>query len=342
MTPRTTTIAVAGVLVLLLSAVAALLPVPYVAMVPGTTTDALGSVKGREIVSIEGRDTFPTRGELRLTTIYVEGTTSRLDVVRALVGWLDRDIAVLREDYVYPEGESREESLRRDAEAMEESQEQAKAAALRHLDIPVRSRVVVRSILEGSPALGRLKAGDVIRAVDGRRVPTPEAVRAAITAHDPGDRVTFEVEREGTTHTVDVGTREQEGRTVVGFMPGESFDFPFEIEIALEKTRGPSAGLMFALAILDKLTPGAVTGGLSVAGTGTIAADGEVGPIGGIQQKLAAAEDAGAEVFLVPARNCADASAAAPRGLRLVKVEQLVGAVAALAAVAEGRAAPTC
>ncbi len=342
MTPRTTTIAVAGVLAVLLTAIGALVPVPYVAQVPGPTTDVLGTHEGRDIVRIRGHRTYPTRGELRLTTVWLEGSSGRLDVVRALLGWLDPDVAVMPIEYVIPEGQSREELLRQDAEAMEQSQENAKAAALRHLDIPIKTKVVVRSIVEGSPALGKLKAGDVVVAVDGRDVTTPERVRDAITAHEPGETVRITVVRDGSERTVTVRTRDEGGRAVVGFFPAESFEFPFAVEIELEETRGPSAGLMFALAIVDKLTPGALAGGRRVSGTGTITPTGEVGPIGGIQQKLVAAADARAEFFLVPAANCADAIAARPAGLRLVKVEHLRGAVAALERIADGGTPPAC
>ena len=345
MTPRTITTAVAGVLVVLLAAVGALLPVPYVAVEPGPTANALGEVKGRDVISISGRQTYPTKGNLEVTTIYVTGGPTRSpDLVTALLGWLDPDVAVVPQEYYYPPDQTGDEIRQENAEEMELSQEYAKAAALRQLGIPVESTVVVQSIAKTSPALGKLKAGDRILEVDGKPARTPEQVRELIVDREPGDDVTLTVRRAERTQTIRVTTtKAEDGRPVVGFIPAESFDYPFEIDIRLEDIGGPSAGLMFALAIVDKLTPGALTGGKYIAGTGTIEPDGTVGPIGGIQQKIAAAREAGADAFLVPAGNCPAAALVEDPGVRLVKVDTLEAAVSAIEAIREGGPAPdTC
>lgn len=91
------------------------------------------------------------------------------------------------------------------------------------------------------------------------------------------------------------------------------------IEYNLEDIGGPSAGLMFTLAVVDKLSPGELTGGKFIAGTGTISESGEVGPIGGITHKIRAAKDAGAEVFLTPAANCGKLRPRRPRILRCLR-----------------------
>jgi PDZ domain-containing protein len=128
----------------------------------------------------------------------------------------------------------------------------------------------------------------------------------------------------------------------VGVQVGESFVFPFQVHISIGDIGGPSAGMMFALGIIDKITPADLTGGRFIAGTGEIEASGQVDPIGGIQQKMAGARAAGATVFLTPAANCADTAGAVPPGLRLIKVSTLNGAVTALSALRQGKPVPSC
>nr|WP_231126806.1 PDZ domain-containing protein [Motilibacter aurantiacus] len=191
--------------------------------------------------------------------------------------------------------------------------------------------VVVQAVVKDAPAEGVVRAGDVIVAVDGKAVADPQAVRDAISAHQPGDRVSVTVERGDkqlrlTMTTADGGN----GRAVIGVTPSARVRPPLKVEIKLEDVGGPSAGMMFALGLIDKLTPGELTGGAFVAGTGTISEEGAVGPIGGIKQKLVGAKRAGASVFLAPADNCEETRGAVPDGLRVVKVGTLTEAVSAL------------
>jgi PDZ domain-containing protein len=133
------------------------------------------------------------------------------------------------------------------------------------------------------------------------------------------------------------------GQAVVGVGVAETYTgFPFRVKVNVGDIGGPSAGLMFALAIIDKLTPQNLAGGRFIAGTGEISVSGTVSPIGGIQQKMAGARAAGATVFLTPAGNCPDTAGAVPAGLRLMKVSTLAGAVAGLKALAAGRPVPSC
>jgi Lon-like protease len=340
--PRRMMIAASAVLGVALAVVAALLPVPYVLLTPGPTTNTLGEVDGEELIVIEGRRTYPTGGRLDLTTVKVRGGPDRtLDLASALRGWVDPTMAVVPVEQVYPRGESQDEIRQRNVEEMNLSQVNAAAAALQALDIPVTEVVVVQAILEGSPARGVLQAADVVTAVDGRPVTTPEQVRDAVRAREPGAQVTITVERDGRTRTETLTTREspeQPGQAVVGFVPDVSFEFPFDVTFSLEDVGGPSAGMMFALGIIDKLTPGQATGGAYVAGTGTITPDGTVGGIGGIQQKLVAARERDVDLFLAPEANCRQVAAATPEGLRVAKVATLDEAVAALEALRAGRA----
>jgi len=345
---RTATIVAAAVALVLLVSVAALLPVPYAALSPGPTFNTLGSVNGTPLITIEGRRTYDASGHLNLTTVSESGGPSgRLDLGTALLGWLDDDVAVVPRELVYPEDQTPDEIRQRNAEDMELSQEHATAAALRELGIPAETSVVVRSVQEGAPAQGKLRAADTILRVDGQDVTSAEQVGELVRRHEPGEQVTFTVRRDGTERTVTVGTvpsPEHATRAIVGIVPDETVDPPFTIDIRLDDVGGPSAGLMFALGIVELLTPRELTGGAFVAGTGTIDNEGNVGPIGGIQQKLIAAREAGATVFLAPAANCADAARATPEGLRVVRVATLDDAVDALDALRSGDAedVPSC
>lgn len=346
MSPRVVTLAAAGILVVVLAAVAALLPVPYVALSPGPTSDTLGVVGETQLIRIEGRTTYRTDGHLDLTTVSVlGGPRQRMDIVTALSGWLNDEVAIVPEEQVYPDDETAEEVEQQSAAEMIESQENATTAALRELGIPVTTRVVVDELSDDSPARGKLRPKDVVLAVDGQPAMGGSRLRELITAHEPGESVRITVQRDGKRVETSVTTvAADDGRAIVGILTRDDADYPFKVEISLRDVGGPSAGLMFALGIVDKLTPGALTGGRHIAGTGTIDDEGKVDAIGGIPQKMIGAKEAGAEAFLVPEGNCAEAVETAPEGLRLLKVTTLKDSVAALDALREDRSGdlPAC
>lgn len=347
MSRRVLVLAVAGFLTVVLAAVAALLPVPYVALQPGPTSNTLGSVGSTPLISIEGRRTYPDKGHLDLVTVSVlGGPRQRLDLVTALRGWLDKQIAVVPEATVYPKGESAKQAEQESAAEMTQSQQDATTAALRELGIPVTSTVVVAGLSPRSPSKGLLKPGDRIVSVDGTTVDGGAALRTAITAHKPGQRVQLVVRRGGQElrPTVTTAAAPGDNRAIIGITTRDQVTYPFTVNISLKDVGGPSAGLMFALGVVDKLTPGSLTGGRYIAGTGTIDAQGHVGEIGGITQKMLGARGNGATVFLSPAQNCAQAKSTRPDGLRLVKVTTLESAVNALDDLRAGRTAdlPTC
>lgn len=340
MSRRVLVLVVAGVLTVLLAATAALLPVPYVALKPGPTTNTLGSVGGTELIRIEGRRTYPDRGQLDLVTVSVfGGPRQRLDLFTALAGWLDDEVAVLPETAVYPEGETARQAQRQAKAEMTQSQQSATTAALRELGVPVRSQVRVTGLMSSSPSAGRLRKGDVVVSANGRPVDGGSALRAAITAVGVGERVSLVVRRDGRVVRTTVATvaAPDDGRPIIGVTTRDDVTYPFTVEISLRDVGGPSAGLMFALGIVDKLTPGSLTGGKVIAGTGTVDDRGRVGSIGGITQKMFGARRDGATVFLVPPDNCAAAEATRPPGLRLVKAASLHAAVAALEDLSAGR-----
>ncbi len=335
---------------MVLVAVGALLPMPYVSLSPGPVFDTLGEQDGQPLIVIEGTTTYPTDGRLDLTTVSESGgPRSRLGLLEAVKDWVDPDAVVVPERTLYTGQETAEEVEQRNAEDMELSQENAVTAAMNQLGIAMTTEVVVRSIAQEAPALGKLQAGDVILAVDGAPATSAIQSRDLVRARAPGEDVEIRVRRDtadGAEERDEVVTTEPSPAdpaiAYIGIVPGEVQVPPFEVELSLDRVGGPSAGLMFSLGIVDKLTPEQENGGRHVAGTGTIDADGTVGPIGGIQQKLRGARDAGATVFLVPTENCADAAGAGVDGLRLVRVTTLSDALAGLGAVVSGGEAPTC
>ncbi len=339
MTRRSATLAVAGFLIVALVAVASLLPVPYVVYSPGPVEDTLGDWDGHPVVQVEGAEIYPTDGVLELTTVGVTPADVELDLVTAMRAWIDPDRAVLPRELIYPEGTTAEQSQQENAQLLARSQESAKVAALRELGYDVPEKVVVDAVLEDAPADGVLQPGDVIVSVDGTTVTKPQDVVDAVTAHEPGDTVEFVLLRDGEDVTESIGTiaAEDDGRALVGFTPAPGYDFPVDITIGIdERIGGPSAGMIFAVAIYDTLTPGELLDGAHVAGTGEISADGDVGPIGGIQQKISAASDEGAELFLAPVDNCAEAVGIDSGDMAVVPVETLDDAISTIESFAAG------
>ncbi|MER6949825.1 PDZ domain-containing protein [Nonomuraea sp. NPDC000554] len=345
MSRRALTLLVAGFLVLALGVVGAFLPVPYVVLSPGPTENTIGEVEKKPVITINGRQTYPTSGELNLVTVaYQGGPTSRIDLLTALRGWLDPTVAVVPEETIFPPARSAKEVEEENTVEMTNSQDYATAAALTELKIPFSTVVGVMSTEKGKPADGKLQKGDEINAVDGKPVTDVDVVSEAVKAHKPGDPVAFTITRGTQKQDVTVNTVAGTGnKTIVGVVMQAKYKFPFKVDINVGDVGGPSAGLMFSLGILDKLTPGPLTGGKDIAGTGTITPSGEVGAIGGIAQKMVGARKAGATIFLTPAENCAEALKAVPEGLRLVKAESLHSAVQALDALRTGKGAvPSC
>lgn len=347
MSRRIATLAVCSALVMALSAAGALLPVPYVALEPGPTTDTLGSTDGKPVIAVEGRRTYPTEGELNFVTIAYHGSPQdQIDLLTALRGWIDPQVAVVPQSAIFPEDQSVQEFVERTSQAMTESQQNATTAALRELDIPVSTSAVVRQVEKGYPARGVLRADDAIVAVDGTKTSNAQEVSQLVSRHRPGEEVTITVRRDGETEELRVATtaaEERPDRAVVGVQLETRHTYPFTVRYRVGDVGGPSAGLMFSLGLIDKLTEGNLTGGESVAGTGTISANGKVGPIGGVAQKLVGAREAGATTFLVPADDCPAAARTAPDGLRLVRVDTLGDAVEALNALRAGDGSvPSC
>lgn len=338
MNRRTWTVVAAGLLALLLGVLGVTLQVPLVALGPGPTYDTLGDVEGKPVVAVDGLQVFPTSGHLNMTTVSV---TDRITLFNALGFWAAGDRRLVPRDQIFSPDKSEEEVEQENADAFAASEANAEIAALTQLAVP--TRVVVGELVPQSPAAGKLEAGDELVAVAGRPVDTPISVQEALQQTTPGQSVPVTFRRGSDQRDVDVvlGSSPDRPQGLLGVRPGIE-PRTGDIRISLGQVGGPSAGLMFALAVVDKLTPGELTGGRFVAGTGTITQDGRVGAIGGIPFKMLAARDAGATTFLVPADNCAEAAANAPDGLQLVRVATLNDATSALDALRADRQPTSC
>lgn len=340
--PRSRGLWISGGVALVLGVTALFLPSPYVVESPGPTFNTIGTVDTGEnpeepLIQIEGRTSYPTTGNLDLTTVYVSGGPgSNMGFLNALAAWLDPQEAVVPEEFVYPRGTTGTDVDEENAAAMTSSQEAAVAAALRELEIPFTEELSVAELVEDSPAAGILQPGDVLVRVDGTDIDGIDSLRTKLQ-ESLGAPVKVTFRRGGTEQTAEViPVPSETGTYQLGIFLATTFDFPFEVNIALNNVGGPSAGMMFALGIIDRLTPEELTGGKHFAGTGTIDSAGNVGEIGGIEQKMVGASEAGAEYFLAPAGNCQEVVGHIPDGLDVVRVATLDEARAAVTALAAG------
>lgn len=333
--------------------VVALVPSPYVVEQPGPVFDTLGKVEvaGKQVplIEIPGQTTYPTTGTLDMLTVSISGNRDQpLTWFEVASAWFDPSKAVVPVDNIYPVGVTLKESNEQSKNDMQNSQQEAIAAALSDLDYTFTTTLEVSQIQDAAPADGTLKENDTIVSVNGTTFTDVTGLQTAIAANGVDKAATVDVLRDGAavslqiTPVLSTGT---DPRPVLGIGVKGNFEFPFAVTIQLENVGGPSAGQMFALGIIDKLTPGDLTGGKNIAGTGTITGDGTIGPIGGIRQKLYGAVRAGAKYFLAPADNCNEVVGHIPAGLTVFSVAKLSDSLAALKAISAGTstaALPTC
>jgi len=330
------------------------LPTSYVIQQPGPVYNTLGTALNSDgdevtLIYVDGAQTNPTDGSLDLLTVQVQGnrehTPSWFELAMA---WFDPSKAVLPIDAVFPAGQTTEQRNEESAAMMVDSQQEATAAALSELGYDVGAKLSVHSVIDGSAADGVLEEGDLILSADGEEVTDATSLRTVIN-DGGGAPVELVIERDGAQQTVSITPKAStaDGQTtwLIGVTLITDYDFPIDVTIQLNNVGGPSAGMMFALGIIDTLTPGELNGGEQVAGTGTITADGTVGPIGGIRQKMWGAVDAGAEWFLAPDANCDEVVGHVPGDLRVFSVKTLDDSLKVLQTVSDGGdldALPTC
>ena len=346
MNQRLIAVCLAAPLVLILGGIAAVVPLPYASYSPGPTFNILGKDSDNaEVVQVDGHQAYYDKGQLRFTTVIASSYGEKLSLGAALSRWIDPHKAVVPYDVVHPTNQTAADEKAEGAVQMTTSQDVAKAIALKELGYDIPTAIQVALVDDNGPAKGKLLVRDVFKEVDGQPVSSADQIVKAVTkdAAD-GSTVEFKILRDKRELTVRIKPTEIDGKPRVGISLGQGYQFPFDITLRVDPTvGGPSAGLMFSLAIYDTLTPGSLTGGATVAGTGELETDGSVGPIGGIQQKIAGAEDAGADLFFVPKGNCADVKGLDP-DLRLVKATTMHEARVALEKWAGDHDAklPTC
>ena len=319
----------AAMIVVLLLLAGAGVTLPYFALAPGSARQV------NDLIRVPQTKAFPPQGKVFLATVSLRQVTP----LGALRGWLDRDIDVVPEERILGSTPRRRFS-HENVQLMDDSKEIAVVVALRRLGFAVPEQgkgALVVDVERKSPADGRLSQGEVITGVDGVPTPLAERVVEALRRHRPGEAVRLDVQGVGgapRTETVVLTSRPQgEGGFLGVFLrtKEQRFEFPFDVTIDSGAIGGSSAGLAFTLGVIDTLTSGELTGGNKVAVTGTIELDGRIGDVGGVAQKAAAVRAAGAELFLVPPGEFAEAVAHAGRRVRVMKVANLDEALSALA-----------
>jgi PDZ domain-containing protein len=328
MTQRTWAALLAVPLFVALGLYAAVTPLPYVTFAPGLTINVLGDNGKQPIIDVQGHRTYRDSGQLRMTTVSVTERNAKLDLFTLMRTWFSRDDAVYPFASQYGSTGNQQQDAQEGQVEMVTSQDSAVAAALRQLGYHLHPAIEIVSVTPKLPADGKIQVRDILRRVGGTPVTQHTDVGKLIAAVPEGQSVPIVVERNGKLVTVRVTPTTVQGHRVVGVQLQVGYTFPFKVSVNIsDSIGGPSAGLMFALSIYDTLTPGSLTGGQAVAGTGTIDANGKVGEIGGIQQKIAGARQDGAQLFLVPPSNCSDALGGDNGSMRLVKAATLKKAI---------------
>ena len=319
------------------------LPAPYVLETPGPVYDTIGTIDiagdTTDVIAIDGEKTYPTSGSLDMLTVTLRGSREApLSWVDLAISWFDPSRAVLPIDAVYPEDQTQQQSDEESTAQMVGSQQEAVAAALGELGIDYTSTVTVSGTIDGFPADGVLKQGDQILTVDGDPINGVTELSAALAGRPVGSTFEIGILRDGEAQTVELTTAastDDPEKPIVGISPGATYDFPFDVTINLGDVGGPSAGTMLALGIYDKLTPGELAGDEKIAGTGTITAEGDVGAIGGIRQKMFGASGAGADWFLAPESNCDEVVGHIPGDLQVFAVTTLDQALKVVQTIGE-------
>nr|WP_305083477.1 PDZ domain-containing protein [Corynebacterium sp. CCUG 70398] len=314
--------------------------VPFAAQGPGPTFNTLEEVDGTPVIEIEGADVDPTAGSLDMTTVSVR---TNMTVGQALSRWLISDDTLVPINQIMPANMSDEEMRKHNEATFVASEAAATVAAMRYLGEP--TRVLIHDVLEDGAAADALKPEDIITAVDGTDVSAPQEVQDLVRSKNPGDELTISYERDGEPGeaTITLGTNPQdESVPLLGVTMSSEPTGDVAVNYNFNDVGGPSAGMIFSLAVIDKLSPGELNGGKHVAGTGTISEDGSVGPIGGITHKIEGARDGGAELFLAPENNCKEASKVDAGDMVVASVATLDDAVAAMSAFSEGSPVKTC
>ena len=329
------TLITGSILILLL-----LIPVPFIKIAPGPLFNTVGIEKDKEVISISGVETYKSKGELNFTTVSeTGGPFGRLVLIDAIVAWINPTEAVVPTRDLYPEVIDPEIIKKENQRAFSSSQTDAIAAALGYLKIPVEINVVVDSVVLKSPSDGIIEPGDIILSVDQKEVKTAGDVVKFVQSRKPNEKIAISLVRDNITKNVEITATElksDKSKASIGISIGPGINPPYDFDFGVAEVGGPSAGLMLSLGIIDELTENDLSGGKTIAGTGTINYLGEVGSIGGIRQKLEGAKDNGAELFLAPADNCQEVGSKTYKSMPVVAVKNLTEAIQAIEKFTKG------
>lgn len=338
----------AGSFILVVALIAAVFLVPVNAVIeaPGPTWNVLdnGSSSDQDVLKVSGTDTYPTEGALRMTTVSVSGCPGYpVTTADLIAAWFSADKRIVDRNEVCPQDQSAEQVEETGKAQMTASQDSAVIAALVETGKAGAMHLTVTEVTEQQTST-EIQAGDVLETItpQGGQTTTLASfsqLRELMTTIPEGTRVTLGVRRGDQKASAALTTiAPQEGTTgsLLGLSLKISVDSPVEATFGLSDVGGPSAGMMFALGVVDEITPGSLTGGKDISGTGTIDMTGQVGPIGGIQQKMAGARESGSTFFLAPASNCNEVTGHEPKGMQVFAVNTLHEAVAATEAIASG------
>ena len=339
---------VAGSFILVVALIAAVFLVPVNAVIeaPGPTWNVLdnGSSSDQDVLKVSGTETYPTEGALRMTTVSVSGCPGYpVTTADLIAAWISADKRIVDRDEVCPQDQSAEQVEETGKAQMTASQDSAVIAALVETGKAGAMHLTVTEVTEQQTST-EIQAGDVLETItpEGGQTTTLASfsqLRELMTTIPEGTRVTLGVRRGDQKASAALTTiTPQEGTTgsLLGLSLKISVDSPVEATFGLSDVGGPSAGMMFALGVVDEITPGSLTGGKDISGTGTIDMTGQVGPIGGIQQKMAGARESGSTFFLAPASNCNEVKGHEPKDMQVFAVNTLHEAVAATEAIASG------
>ncbi len=338
----------AGSFILVVALIAAVFLVPVNAVIeaPGPTWNVLdnGSSSDQDVLKVSGTETYPTEGALRMTTVSVSGCPGYpVTTADLIAAWFSADKRIVDRNEVCPQDQSAEQVEETGKAQMTASQDSAVIAALVETGKAGAMHLTVTEVTEQQTST-EIQAGDVLETItpQGGQTTTLASfsqLRELMTTIPEGTRVTLGVRRGDQKTSAALTTiAPQEGTTgsLLGLSLKISVDSPVEATFGLSDVGGPSAGMMFALGVVDEITQGSLTGGKDIAGTGTIDMTGQVGPIGGIQQKMAGARESGSTFFLAPASNCNEVTGHEPKGMQVFAVNTLHEAVAATKAIASG------
>lgn len=328
-----------SVLFVVFAAVIVLVPAPYVTWRPGVPIDVYGESGQGPVLQIAGAETHEPAGQLLMTLVSTSKASATVSLPEAMLAYYAKGSDAMPRELIYPAGKSEAEITQEAVASMDTSRNNAIVAALRAAGIPVTEHPMIAAVVTNGPAGEKLQPGDLIVEVEGVAVDSPDAVVQAVQRLTPGRPISFTILRGAERITVavtSVASSQDSRRAVIGVNLGVGYEYAPTVTYGLsDDVVGPSAGLVFALGLYDKLTTGDLVGDQVVAGTGEIDPSGQVRAIGGVQEKMKGAEDAGAGVFLMPRENCANA-ASYETDMRLVPVSTLRDAIAALQFIQEG------